>query len=327
MLTINCDIQELRKKAGIYYIINLVTKRKYIGSSFDLYRRWQDHSKYSSNFELKQDIKQVGIENFIFKVIDVYDNITKEELLRIEQEHLNDYFAIEYLESSYIDDRFKILLYNYLPTAHNGSVYSKWKEHSKQKLKERNTGSGNPSFGKKRTDEQRKRASEGAKKSFLNGRVNPNQGKTTSPEKKRNIIEGYKRSGKLNAVYSLNLITKQIALHESIKQCSRDTGINSADIGRVLRGFQKHSKEYYFTYEYIIDIENTLQDVFKYKKSSTVKNKECKVLDIETGTILKFKNSSEIKKYFSFKSNTTLYKYLNTCLLLNGKYKISRDDN
>ena len=39
MLTTNCNIEEFRNVSGVYYIINLLTNRKYIGSSINIKNR------------------------------------------------------------------------------------------------------------------------------------------------------------------------------------------------------------------------------------------------------------------------------------------------
>ena len=88
MLTTNCDINEFRKVSGIYYIINLISKRKYIGSSINLYKRWKEHSRKTSNRELANDILKFGKENFIFKIVDYYETISVEELLKKELNEL-----------------------------------------------------------------------------------------------------------------------------------------------------------------------------------------------------------------------------------------------
>lgn len=323
MLTTNCDIEELRNVSGIYYIINLITKRKYIGSSNNLYKRWHDHSKYSSNVDIRKDFKLYGINNFIFRVIDTYENIQKDELLTIEQEHLDNYFAQEYKNSNHVDERFRLLLYNYIPEANNPAGYIQWKEKSKQRLSERLKGEGNPNYGNRLNKEQRKRISDAVKNGFSNGRVNPNQGKKTSEEKKRNIIKGQMKGGKIKTIYSLNLDTKEVCAHESIKQCSRDTMIDAADIGRVCSGKQKYSKNYYFSKENISYPDTIIANIKKHLSERNEKmKKNYTVEDSLTGDIYTIRSIKDLLKFIGVNNMGNVYRQMKNNSLINKKYKV-----
>jgi group I intron endonuclease len=60
------------KTSGIYEITNILNGKKYIGQSENCYARWLSHrSDYlTGNNPLYNDMREYGIENFKFKVIE-----------------------------------------------------------------------------------------------------------------------------------------------------------------------------------------------------------------------------------------------------------------
>lgn len=272
MIIKNYNINDLIDNAGVYMITNLITNRKYIGSTLNLFRRYNDHIKYCSNYELRKDLETLTSDNFTFEVLNIFNKTNVKTLLNLEQVYLNQYFAKEYKESKYTDIRFRELLYNYLPDASNSVAYKEWKEESKKLLSEKRKGKGNIRYGKHLTEEQKLKMSISIKEGFRNGRINPNQGKKTSDEKKRNIIEGQKRGGKIKTIYSLNLKTKVVIIHESISKASIDTTVDKADIGRIVKGKQLYSKNYYFSYDTIINVDYIINSILSIKKDRQVKN-------------------------------------------------------
>ncbi len=64
-----------KKICGIYCITNTQTQKKYIGKSIDISRRWREHKSCSEwernpNKSLYKDFKKIGVENFIFQIIE-----------------------------------------------------------------------------------------------------------------------------------------------------------------------------------------------------------------------------------------------------------------
>ena len=79
-----------QQNCGIYKITNLINQKVYIGQSNDIKRRWQEHrtkSKYGNTL-LYQAIRQYGIENFDFSIIEL---CKIEELNEKEQYYINFY--------------------------------------------------------------------------------------------------------------------------------------------------------------------------------------------------------------------------------------------
>lgn len=70
---------------GIYKITNKLTNKIYIGQSRNITNRWQEHidsafdnSRPSYNYPLQKDIREYGISNFYFEILetDIYDQDT-----------------------------------------------------------------------------------------------------------------------------------------------------------------------------------------------------------------------------------------------------------
>lgn len=73
-------LSNLRGKAGVYAIVNVVTGRFYIGCTTDFYKR---RSHYASAFRgsawcnssLKKDVKKYGADQFVFRIIEETDSL------------------------------------------------------------------------------------------------------------------------------------------------------------------------------------------------------------------------------------------------------------
>lgn len=84
-------------KSGIYKIINKINGRIYIGSAKRFKTRWSQHTsslrgqKHQNKF-LQADFNKCGEEAFVFEVIEVTENKTKEERLMIEEGYIKQYY-------------------------------------------------------------------------------------------------------------------------------------------------------------------------------------------------------------------------------------------
>lgn len=77
-----------KKTIGIYKIENKLTGKFYIGSSKNIQSRWSAHKSAANKKELDlyKDMIELGIENFIFSVIEE----CKEDELRIKEQYYID---------------------------------------------------------------------------------------------------------------------------------------------------------------------------------------------------------------------------------------------
>ena len=130
---------------GIYYYKNKINGKLYIGQAQNLHKRHNDikYKRYSGPV-FNNAIKKYGLENFEYGI-----------LTHCKLEELNDFeiFYIKRLKSK-------------IPNGYNmtdggeGQRGAVWSEEKRELYRTRYLGNGNPNFGKKWNDEQRKRASE-----------------------------------------------------------------------------------------------------------------------------------------------------------------------
>ena len=152
----------------IYKVTNKINGKIYIGQTIQpLNIRWSSHcSEYSGCTAIKRAIKKYGVENFTIEQIDVAT--TQEELDQKEQHY------IEYYKSL-------------VPNGYNlttGGEHPHLTDEVRKKLSERQMGDKNYWFGKKFTEEHRRKISESNKGKRL--------GIKLSDETKRKLSETHK---------------------------------------------------------------------------------------------------------------------------------------
>ena len=85
----------LKSEVGYIYKITDNNNKVYIGSSNTPEKRWVEHCRCTEDSPLHRSMKELGIENFTFEVIDKVDYIDKETLLIRESVIMNEYNSIE----------------------------------------------------------------------------------------------------------------------------------------------------------------------------------------------------------------------------------------
>ena len=155
------------KKTGIYKIVNIKTKKIYVGSAVDIVSRWVTHkhgliNNFHHSKKLQNSYNKHGIENFIFEII---EECPREMLIEREQ------YWLDTLKS--VDDG-----YNVCPKA-GSSLGRKHSDNTKKKI-------GLKSKGRIHSRERNKKISE-ANKGRLVGIKNPMYGKKVSEETKQKI--------------------------------------------------------------------------------------------------------------------------------------------
>lgn len=80
------------KISGIYKIINKVNEKYYVGSSINIYKRWNQHKSnlnrnIHTNDHLQKSWNKYGKNNFEFVIV---EEISEEQLLIVEQKYINE---------------------------------------------------------------------------------------------------------------------------------------------------------------------------------------------------------------------------------------------
>ena len=171
-------VPALEQFGFVYIITNLKTEKKNIGCKQYLIgkskrqSRWQSYmgsSKY-----LKEDIKKLGKKHFKFEVIDEFKN--KRSLRYYEA-----YYQMKWdVLTAVIEGTDEPAYYNsYVGGKFYRPVESYTSEFNKG-CRERNLGEKNPMFGKKRSDEVKKKISEGVKLYFKKRKEETNVSKESN---------------------------------------------------------------------------------------------------------------------------------------------------
>lgn len=84
------------KKQGIYKITNTLNKKMYIGSSKNMKLRMKEHlrnliNNNHPNNRLQNSFNKYGIEHFSFSVVSYQPDLSKEDLLELEELIINSY--------------------------------------------------------------------------------------------------------------------------------------------------------------------------------------------------------------------------------------------
>lgn len=154
--------KELRKKSGVYILINNITKDLYIGSSLNLTKRMTSHfyltdSDKVTKIVITRAMRKYKLENFSLAILEFCDSDVK-VCHKLEQKWIDCYKPS----------------YNVLNIV--GSSYGfKHKIETINKLKELFKKENNPNFWKVSSPETKKAISEGIKNFYINN-THPSKG-------------------------------------------------------------------------------------------------------------------------------------------------------
>ncbi len=244
----------MNTNCGIYMIMNLVNGKFYIGSSYNINNRWNDHksclriNNHPSKY-LQRAYNKYGKDNFIYEVL---ENCPENNLIEREQ-YWMDFHKIYLPENGY----------NISPTAGKTTGY-KHTQESKEKvtilLKERIS---------KMTPEERKEV-------FGKGRRN----NPISKEHYEKLKEGLKKSGWLSSdrKKEITKLANFLKISKPILQYDKEgnfiaefpnarlagesiglTGIKYRNINRVAKG-GKWNKHRHAAYGYIWKYKNNINN-------------------------------------------------------------------
>lgn len=216
-------------KSGIYCIENIVNKKKYIGSSQNVYKRKNRHLSElkmlkHKNIKLQRSYNKHGKDNFIFYVLEFVENLT--ELITREQ---------YYIDSEKPEYNINLIA--------NSSLGVKRSDETKEKVRQANLGLKHPEWRNKIKSE-----AQGGDNHWTKKKEFSDDSKTKMSESHKKLyLDGYKhpRSKRiLQYDLDMNLINKWVSLAEA----SRNTNLSSASICNYLKGKQI-CKEYIWKYE------------------------------------------------------------------------------
>lgn len=198
------ELKEAFNKHGIYAIKCVPSGKLYIGSAHktengnSIQKRFWKHlndlnKNKHANSMLQRAWNKYGEENFEFYLVEIIDD---NEIILEREQYWMDFY------NSYNSDNG----FNLCPTA--GSTYNfKWNDESKLNFR----GENHPMYGRKHTEESRKKMSESLT-GLMVGEKHPNFGKPMPEDLKEKLRElSCERKGELNPMYGKEHIdeTKQ----------------------------------------------------------------------------------------------------------------------
>jgi len=223
-------------RMGVYKITNLINGKIYIGSSFDMGKRWNRHlnelksNKHHSQ-KLQRAFNKYGVNNFIFEELELCG---KENLNEVEQFWLDKFDSYNQgyncspnvkkpmLGKNHSNETKKIMSSKRL-----GKILS---EETREKLSLSNKGKKYDIY----TEERNNKISES-----LKGRQSPILGKKRSQQFKEKHYKKIKQFTK-DGVY--------IKTWDSISECANHLSMDSSSITKVCRGKLKSSNNFKFSY-------------------------------------------------------------------------------
>lgn len=199
----------------IVYKHTTPSNKVYIGiTSCDVERRWQGGRNYKNNKYFTNAINKYGWDNIKHEIF--FNGLSKEEA---EQKEIK---LIAFYKSNNIKFGYNI--------ENGGNSTGKLSEETKRKISIANKGKSSWIKGKHWSNEHKRKISEIEK-----GRISPMKGKHWSIEQKANVG---------TAVLCVNTGER----FYSIREASRKTGCDRANISRVLKG--KYKQTGGMTFEY-----------------------------------------------------------------------------
>lgn len=148
---------------GIYRIRNIINNKAYVGKSKNLENRKMAHFRIfrrgeifrGCNRHLMASVLKHGIENFVFEVLETFEELDPDKLADAEVKWMDELRTLE-----------RDFGYNLMRDSSSDVIVS---EETKRILSERNSGEGNGNYGNKWTPVQKKRMSEIKKQQFADG--------------------------------------------------------------------------------------------------------------------------------------------------------------
>lgn len=204
---------ELKENAGVYAFFSKSSGKLYVGSSVNLFSRFNDHlTGYNSNLLLQRSINKNSLEDFIFIILEYCE---PEDLISQEQEYL------DILKPDY----------NILKKA--GSLLGyKHSDLTIAKMKVSKAGKNNPMAGKIHSQEtiilMKKPKSEDTK------------AKMSESHKKLNKIGKYNPMGKNVFVYSFDLKTQKLILSKTFESCTESAKYFDTSVVTITKYLDKN---------------------------------------------------------------------------------------
>ena len=236
----------LKGKSGVYAIFNEQAGKIYIGSSNDIWKRWEEHKrKLRANrhhcHHLQNSWNKYGEREFSFVIVEFCDTE-----IRLERE--------QYYLDMYKDKDKRDLIYNETLNATAPMEGLKHSEESKKKISKATKGKVNPMYGKHHSEEIRKKISE------------INKGKNLSsdnPNSKELYI--YNKNGLVNKFDTMEDGAKWLINNGYIN--SNNKNIIHTTVTRINESIKGKKPYRSFIFSHILIDSNEINNIYKNDNS------------------------------------------------------------
>jgi len=210
----------------IYKITNKINNKIYIGQTVkSLKLRWKQHCNGNRHsLALSNAIKKYGIDGFNIEIVDFAENL--EELNKKEEEYINKFNSLA-------------------PNGYNlmtGGIRPKFSEESKKRMGRK--GSRHPLYGKKHSEESKKKISEShkGKKLTKDHKLNISNSRVGKPNHNREIFKKRNDLKKISIICNENGI-----IYDSISSAANSLNTSTSNICNNLQGKYKQIKGFTFS--------------------------------------------------------------------------------
>lgn len=235
----------------IYLVTNTITKKQYVGQSVqkDIKSRWKQHKCMSSNTigkYLLDSYKKHGIDNFKFQLICIcfdsdIDEVEKYYIQKYNTLAPNGYNLTIGGKHRYLKTESREKISKSL----TGKPKKPCSEETRKKLSLAHSGVKNNNFGKKMSDEQRKKISETMKNKYKDG-------KSRIPtEKQVNALNSNRKSYNKRKVGKYDKNGVLLEIYESSCEAAAKNNTHFSCIGRVCRGVPHNKTAAGFIWKYM----------------------------------------------------------------------------
>jgi group I intron endonuclease len=238
----------------IYLITNTINGKKYVGQTQqdDIKTRWSAHKKLNQNVigrYLLNAYKKHGINNFKFQIICVCFDDACNELEKYYIEKYNCLVPNGYnLMSGGGNFKHHPETIKKMRESLKGRLLGKRTQETYKKISDALKGEKNPNFGKKMSDEQKKKISEGRKKAIAKGDIIYKDLSEISDKQKEALRRGTESNKRKVGKYDLN--NNLLNTYNSISEASVKENINRSNISAVCRGADKYKTAGGFVWKY-----------------------------------------------------------------------------
>lgn len=237
----------MENKKGIYCIECIIDKKKYIGSSINVYKRRNRHfselkNNKHKNIKLQRSYNKYGKDAFIFYILEFIER--GNDLIIKEQQYIDNekpFFNINLIANSSLGVRRSNDTKEKIKLANLGLKHPEWRNKIKS---ESQGGDKHWTKNKKFSNESKKKMSESQKKLYINGYISPLKGVKLNNERVEKLRDTFSKP-----ILMFDLEGNLIREFKSAKEAHKMYGFHVGYISQCCRLKIKKYKGYVWKFK------------------------------------------------------------------------------